>query len=100
MGIEYGLDIQEAPIVTTSFLKEDAQEGSLRPRTLKEYFGQEKAKENLTVFIEAAKKRGESLNRVLVHGPPGLGKTTLAGIIAAEMGSSAHITSGPAIKKR
>lgn len=100
MSIDYGLDIQETPIVTTSFLKEDAQEGSLRPRTLKEYIGQEKAKENLKVFIEAAKKRRESLDHVLLHGPPGLGKTTLAGIIAAEMGSSVHITSGPAITKK
>ena len=82
-----------------TFLQEDAQEGSLRPKTLKEYIGQEKAKENLAVFIEAARKREEALDHVLLHGPPGLGKTTLAGIIAQEMGAGIRITSGPAIEK-
>ena len=82
-----------------TFLSEDAQEGSLRPKTLSEYIGQEKAKGNLAVFIAAAKKRGESLDHVLLHGPPGLGKTTLAGIIAQEMGVNIRITSGPAIEK-
>ena len=82
-----------------TFLSEDAQEGSLRPKTLQEYIGQEKAKGNLAVFITAAKKRGESLDHVLLHGPPGLGKTTLAGIIAQEMGVNIRITSGPAIEK-
>ena len=86
MSIDYGSDIYEEPIVSTTFLPEDAQEKSLRPHTLKEYIGQEKAKGNLSVFIEAARRRGESLDHVLLHGPPGLGKTTLAGIIAAEMG--------------
>ena len=82
-----------------TFLQEDAQEGSLRPKTLREYIGQEKAKENLAVFIQAAQKRGEALDHVLLHGPPGLGKTTLAGIIAQEMGVNIRITSGPAIEK-
>ena len=74
-------------------------EYSLRPRTLSEYIGQDKAKENLRVFIQAAKERGEALDHVLLHGPPGLGKTTLSGIIANEMGGSLRITSGPAIEK-
>ena len=82
-----------------TFLQEDAQEGSLRPKTLREYIGQEKAKDNLAVFIEAARKREEALDHVLLHGPPGLGKTTLAGIIAQEMGAGIRITSGPAIEK-
>ncbi len=99
MSIDYGTDIYEEPIVAKTFLQEDAQERSLRPHTLKEYIGQSKAKDNLSVFIEAAKRRTESLDHVLLHGPPGLGKTTLAGIIAAEMGVNIRITSGPAIEK-
>ena len=99
MSIDFGTDIYEEPIVATTFLSEDAQDGSLRPKTLSEYIGQEKAKGNLAVFIAAAKKRGESLDHVLLHGPPGLGKTTLAGIIAQEMGVNIRITSGPAIEK-
>ena len=99
MSIDFGNDIYEEPIVTKTFLAEDVQEGSLRPRTLAEYIGQEKAKENLSVFIQAARKREESLDHVLLHGPPGLGKTTLAGIIAQEMGVNIRITSGPAIEK-
>ena len=82
-----------------TFLEEDAGEVTLRPKTLKEYIGQEKAKENLSVFIAAARKRQEALDHVLLHGPPGLGKTTLAGIIAQEMGAGIRITSGPAIEK-
>ncbi len=99
MSIDFGNDIYEEPLVAKTFLQEDAQEGTLRPKTLAEYIGQEKAKENLEVFILAAKKRQESLDHVLLHGPPGLGKTTLAGIIAQEMGVNLRITSGPAIEK-
>ena len=87
------------PLVTTSLTREDENEGSLRPRTLREYIGQQKAKENLEVFIQAAKMRSEPLDHVLLHGPPGLGKTTLSGIIANEMGVNIRITSGPAIEK-
>ena len=90
----------ENRIVTPEQRGEDADvELSLRPRTLAEYIGQEKAKDNLAVFIQAAQKRGEALDHVLLHGPPGLGKTTLAGIIAQEMGAGIRITSGPAIEK-
>ena len=89
----------EEPLVTTSLTREDENEYSLRPKTLREYIGQEKAKENLSIFIQAARKRQESLDHVLLHGPPGLGKTTLAGIIAQEMGVNIRITSGPAIEK-
>ena len=78
---------------------EDFDELSLRPRRLDEYIGQEKAKENLAVFIEAAKRRKEPLDHVLLYGPPGLGKTTLAGIISNELGVNLRITSGPAIEK-
>ena len=99
MSIDFGSDIYEEPIVAKTFLQEDAQEGSLRPKTLREYIGQEKAKENLSVFIEAARKREEALDHVLLHGPPGLGKTTPAGIIAQEMGAGIRITSCPAIEK-
>lgn len=99
MSIDFGNDIYEEPIVAKTFLQEDAQEGSLRPKTLREYIGQEKAKDNLAVFIQAAQKRGEALDHVLLHGPPGLGKTTLSGIIANEMGVNVRITSGPAIEK-
>ena len=87
------------PLVTTSLTREDEGEYSLRPKTLREYIGQEKAKGNLEVFIQAAKMRNEPLDHVLLHGPPGLGKTTLSGIIANEMGVNLRITSGPAIEK-
>ena len=87
------------PLVTTSLTREDENEYSLRPKTLREYIGQEKAKGNLEVFIQAAKMRQEPLDHVLLHGPPGLGKTTLSGIIANEMGVNIRITSGPAIEK-
>ncbi len=99
MSIDFGADIYEEPIVAKTFLAEDAGETSLRPKALRDYIGQTKAKENLSVFIEAARRRTESLDHVLLHGPPGLGKTTLAGIIAAEMGVNIRITSGPAIEK-
>ncbi len=95
---ESGFETQE-PLVATSLLREDEGEYSLRPKTLAEYIGQTKAKENLSVFIQAAKLRNESLDHVLLHGPPGLGKTTLSGIIANEMGVNIRITSGPAIEK-
>ena len=93
-----GFETQE-PLVTTSLTREDENEGTLRPQTLSDYIGQEKAKGNLEVFIQAAKMRGEPLDHVLLHGPPGLGKTTLSGIIANEMGVHIRITSGPAIEK-
>ena len=99
MSIDFGADLYEEPIVAKTFLSEDANEGSLRPHTLAEYIGQEKAKQSLSIFIEAARRRTESLDHVLLHGPPGLGKTTLAGIIAQEMGVNIRITSGPAIEK-
>ncbi len=99
MSIDFGNDIYEEPLVAKTFLQEDTGEVSLRPKTLEDYIGQEKAKENLAVFIEAARRREESLDHVLLHGPPGLGKTTLAGIIAQEMGAGIRITSGPAIEK-
>ena len=93
-----GFETQE-PLVTTSLTREDEGEYSLRPKALSEYIGQQKAKENLSVFIQAAKMRSEPLDHVLLHGPPGLGKTTLSGIIANEMGVNIRITSGPAIEK-
>ena len=87
-------------IITTDAAEEDIRiEGSLRPQSLAEYIGQEKAKSNLKIYIEAAKSRKEALDHVLFYGPPGLGKTTLAGIIANEMGTHMKVTSGPAIEK-
>lgn len=91
----------ENRIMTTSFTRDDGDaESSLRPKRLEDYIGQEKVKENLRIYMEAAKMRGESLDHVLLYGPPGLGKTTLSNIIAAEMGVNIRITSGPAIEKQ
>ena len=87
-------------MIETNLIEEDIKiEGSLRPQSLVDYIGQEKVKDNLKIYIEAAKQRGDALDHVLFYGPPGLGKTTLAGIIANEMGVHMKVTSGPAIEK-
>ena len=99
MSINFSEETSEEIITRSSSLPEDSNEGSLRPRTLTEYIGQEKAKGNLEIFINAAKMRNEPLDHVLLHGPPGLSKTTLAAVIANEMGVNMRITSGPAIEK-
>ena len=99
MSITLSEESREDGITTTVSIPEDANEGSLRPKTLNEYIGQQKAKGNLEVFINAAKMRGEPLDHVLLYGPPGLGKTTLASVIANEMHVNMRITAGPAIEK-
>ena len=91
----------ESRIVAPEYSPEsDDLENSLRPKTLRDYIGQQKVKENLDIYISAAKARHESLDHVLLYGPPGLGKTTLSNIIAREMGVNIRITSGPAIEKQ
>ena len=99
--IETGEFDFENRIVAPNMIAGESEENdySLRPKTLSEYIGQEKVKENLAIYIEAAKKRGDALDHVLLYGPPGLGKTTLSAIIAHEMGVNIRITSGPAIEK-
>ena len=99
MSISFSDDSFEQALTSTTILPEDSGEVSLRPRYLNEYIGQEKAKDNLSVFIQAAKMRSEPLDHVLLAGPPGLGKTTMASVIANEMGVNMRITSGPTIEK-
>lgn len=100
MAIEFqSREDDDDRVISKTFISEDENENSLRPKTLDEYIGQQKAKENLKVFINAAKIRNEPLDHVLLYGPPGLGKTTLSAIIASEMGVNIRITSGPAIEK-
>ena len=92
----------ESRIISARSNDEDERDAeiSLRPKSLQEYVGQEKVKEKLAISMEAAKMRGDSLDHILLHGPPGLGKTTLSGIIAREMGVNLRVTSGPAIEKQ
>src|SRR3972149_3288705 len=91
--------MNEARVVAPDFETPDAPEQSLRPATLDDFVGQQRLRENLRVFVEAARSRGEALDHVLFHGPPGLGKTTLAQIVAREMGANFRATSGPVIAR-
>ena len=99
MSLEFSQELDNSPIISPTFAPQDAGEIGLRPKMLADYTGQEKAKGNLSVYIEAARRRKEPLDHTLLYGPPGLGKTTLAGVIANEMGVNIRITSGPAIEK-
>ena len=99
MSLEFSQELDNSPIISPTFAPQDAGEIGLRPKMLSDYTGQKKAKGNLSVYIEAARRRKEPLDHTLLYGPPGLGKTTLAGVIANEMGVNIRITSGPAIEK-